>query len=269
MSLILSRLDWKNRFGEIGLGLYTLFYAFKMWPLATTLYTREGLLPISMSESALMGPFWSFLDNAPAAHALHGLTALAALALVFNCGPRLAAFFIFLAQWYLYNRNSFTFAPDTGYTQAFFLILTCQGWITKKERLFLGWLVLGVAYSYSGLSKLDSPVWTGGFATRYFINLSDSTRLWVPYFDSFYKWPMMIATWLILAVEVLAIGLITFRSGRLLVWTLFAFFHLFNNLIFDFVQLSLGCFFAHLLLLQWALKDSEDFDVFVRSKKHG
>lgn len=267
MSLSWPQLDWRHRFGEIGLGLFSLVYAFRMWPVATTLYTRDGILPLAMSESGLMGSFWSFMDNAPAVHLLHALTALAGLTLIFNVRPRVSAFVIFAAQWYLYNRNTFTFAPDTGYTQAFLLILACQAWITKKERLFLGWLVLGVAYSYSGLSKLDSPVWTEGLATRYFINLSDSTRLWVPYFNSFYKWPMMIATWFILAVEVTALGLISFRWGRLLVWTLFAFFHLFNNLIFDFVQLSLGCFVAHLLLLQWALRDSEDFDVFIRSKK--
>ena len=269
MSELLKRLDFKHRFGEISLGLFSLFYALKMWPLSEVLYSSQGLLPLEMSESALVNPaLWAVFDSAAWAGTMHGLSAIGALLLIFNIRPRIGAALLFLCQWYLVNRNTFTFAPDTGYTQAFLLILACQAWIFPRQRLFLGWLVLGVAYTYSGLSKVDSPVWTGGFAARYFINLSDSTRLWVPYFNSFYKWPFMLMTWFIFAVELASIVLVTNKWGRLLVWILFAFFHLFNNLIFDFVQLSLGCLVAHLLLLQWALQDSEDFDVFIRRKKH-
>lgn len=251
--------SFRERPVEALLGLYLVFYAIRIWPYSTEVFSNEGLVPREMFGVFISLPSWLAWSESPAViRVLLGLVVLLGLCLGAGRARKGAVVGLFLIHLHLYNINSAATSPETAFIQLALLLTALEDRLSREQRLFLAWLALGVGYTYSGISKLETPVWLNGKALMMFINHSDSVRLWVPSVPDLFAWPLRIVGWVVLALEIAALPLVTFRAGRILVWGLFALFHFVNIFIFDFVQLSVGCLLFHLLILEWGRREKRD-----------
>ncbi len=235
------------------LGLYLGVHFAQLIPYAAELFSESGLL--SASKSPLIGLFPNVLSaNAPAWLAV-GLTiagmGLSAL-LVAGRWDRLAAFGIWLIWATLFGRNPMIANPSIAYIGWLLLMHTLvprnAGRVEFPPAFWgLTWALLAVGYTFSGLSKLDSPSWLDGTAIMHVLEspLARPTivREWLLSSPQL----LTLITYSTLALEILVAPLALFRRTRPFVWLALVAMHLGILATVDFADLTLGMLVVHVI----------------------
>jgi len=120
-------------------------------------------------------------------------------------------------------------------------------WLFPRKIFLAAWIVMAVAYSYSGYTKLASPSWLDGSAMgNILVNpLARDTvlRQWVLLMPELL---FKLATWGALGLELLFAPLALFRVVRPWLWFAMLMMHLGLLVVIDFADLSLGMIMIHL-----------------------
>ncbi|MEZ4474024.1 MAG: hypothetical protein R3F60_25210 [bacterium] len=233
---------------RVALGLYLAVVLARLLPWAEDLYGQRGVLG-DVTLSPLHGVLPAALhawDVAPAVF----VGALVALALALAAGlfPRVAAVLLWAGWALLWHRNVFTLNPAVPCLG--FLLLAVAATPGRGAMPRDVWrvvtIVLAVGYTWSGLTKLDSPSWRSGEALG--LILGGPLARDVPWVAALQASPALttLLTWGTLAVELLALPLAASRRLRPWSWLSLVGLHLGILASVQFAELTLGMLVVHL-----------------------
>ena len=243
-------------------GFYLLVHFLYLIPVASELWSNAGFI-----SDVTLNPSYGFFPNV-----LYVLNTELMLTL-FVCFMALLSFFVMigfyrrtasLLLWYgwacLFHQNNLILNPGipmVGWLLvALVLIPKGEGFAVEKEEvdwymppiLFWGaWIILGVAYTISGLDKALSPSWQDGSAITHLLNnplardyFVRDFLLWLP--EVFRQF----LTWGTLLLEITFGFFALFSKTRLWAWLMIMTMHLSILLIVDFADLTFGVIMLHL-----------------------
>jgi len=246
------------------LGLYLLQHFLRLLPWGTELFSSAGVLP-EANVSPLIHLFPNILalwDSATAVTVCLG--AAVVLSAFFTVGKfdRLAAVLI----WYLwacfYDRNPLIGNPSLPFVGwlllAHALIPRSTAARSSKNRFAIthgtlppdiylaAWIVMSLAYSYSGYTKLVSPSWIDGSAmSRVLSNPLARDTFLRTMLLSLPPWVLKVGTWSALGLELSFAPLALFRRLRPWVWLVMVALHLGLMLLVNFADLTAGMLILH------------------------
>ena len=243
-------------------GLYLLQHFLALLPWGKELFSSAGVLPrASLSPLTHLFPNILALVDSPAFVAAC-LVIAAVLSVFFIIGKfdRIAALLI----WYLwacfYGRNPLIGNPSMPFIGwlllAHLLIPSVSrrepvgsmiGWRMPKDIYLAAWILMSLAYTYSGCTKLVSPSWVDGSAlSRVLANpLARDTIIRV-FLLSLPAWVLKAATWSGLALELSFAPLALLRRVRPWLWLAMVGMHLGLMLLVNFTDLTAGMLILHL-----------------------
>ena len=234
------------------LGGYLLVHFVALLPWGPEVFSRAGVLQRA-SDSPLAALFPSVLAcwDSPAAVTLL-LAAAASAALWFAAGwwSRAAAVSLGYALACLSVRNPLVANPA----------LPFLGWLLLAHALTprrspghdlgpdwaAGWVVMALAYSYSGYTKLGSPSWLDGSALARVV--ANPLARPGPARDLLLALPpawLQVATWGALGLELAFAPLALSRRARPVIWALMAGLHLALLVLVRFADLTAGMLLVH------------------------
>ncbi len=235
------------------LGLYVAVHAFALVPYAEELFGPGGMLPDPALNPAFgVFPNPLFLPQAQAAGVATAFcAALGALGLMLaaGLGRRPVALLLWFGWACLFHRNVLIANPSLPYVG--FLLLVCAvvpGRVPVVPAVLRegGWLLLAAGYTASGLHKLGAPSWLDGTALTHVLQLplARPEGLSLLLRDAPPQL-MALATWAVLALEVLSLPLALWRPARRPVFFALVAMHVGILLTVDFADLTLGMLLAH------------------------
>jgi predicted DCC family thiol-disulfide oxidoreductase YuxK len=246
---------------------YLLVHFLQLLPWGTELFSNQGVLPHGMASPLLhLFPNVLALSDSPGA-VMALLAAGAVLSVFFGIGlyDRAAA----LALWYieacLFGRDPLIANPSIPFVGWLLLVHVFLppapygswaarrrvdpggGWRMPPALFAAAWIVLALAYSYSGYTKLVSPSWRDGTALARVLDNPlarpgrlRETLLALP------SWLLHLGTWSALALELSFAPLSLVRRLRPWLWGIMLLMHLSLIVLLDFADLSLGMVMIHL-----------------------
>lgn len=260
------------------LGAYLFAHYAALVPYAAETFGRGGVLPHAALNPAyphgltLLG----WLDHPRFIEGF--VAALAALSLAYLAGfrTRSSAVLLFLGSHQLFHRNELTLNPSLPFlgflllAHAFFpadppwsidrFLARRTGESSDADRearsgipedvLSVLWIVMAVAYSYSGWTKLVSPGWRGGQALSLLLAspLARDTAL-VRVMEGLPAGILAGFTWAALLAELLFAPLALFRKLRPRLTLALVAMHIGLVILLDFADISLGMIAFHLFTI--------------------
>lgn len=250
-------------------GLYLLVHFAALLPWGPEIYSAKGVLPQgAMSPLFHLFPNVFLLWDSPVF--VQGcLAAAIAGSVLFMLGrfDRWIAIFLWYVWACLFGRNPLIGNPSLPFIGwlllAYALIpglhkhkesLPREGtgnWTMPGDVFAAAWILMAVAYSYSGYAKLTSPSWLDGSALRHVLHnpLARDTALRT----FLLAWPplcLKLATWGALFLELFFAPLSLFRKLRPVLWLAMLGMHLGLLVLVNFSDLTLG-----MLILQFFTLD--------------
>ena len=271
---------------RILLGGFLIVHFLHLAPWGAEVFGDHGALD-SPSVSPLMGWVPNPLNYIGTEHFVVALLALGAtggfLILIGKRDRLGAAIAVVILAW-LYQRNplianpslpllgwmllAYCFTPVGGIGRAFTdkEQVTDFAWRLPGAIWWSAWIVLGVAYTYSGYTKLLSPSWVDGSA----VSIVLQNPLARDYFlNSFLlqldPWFLKGLTWAITWIELLFLPLIAFWFTRAIVWALMLIVQFGFLFLLNFADLTFPMLLIHLLLFdpRWIKpKENEQETIF-------
>jgi predicted DCC family thiol-disulfide oxidoreductase YuxK len=247
--------------------IYLLVHFLQLLPWGAELFSNRGVLP-DASASPLLHLFPNVLalnDSPGMVTALLTLGTL--LSVLFGIGyyDRVAA----LGLWYiwacLFGRDPLINNPSLPFVgwmllAHLFLPLAPYGSLAARGRVDPGggwrmppaifaaaWIVLALAYTYSGYTKLVSPSWRDGTALARVLDNPLARPGWLR--ETLLSLPaglLHAATWASLGLELAFAPLVLLRRLRPWLWGAMLLMHLSLIALIDFADLSLGMVLIHL-----------------------
>lgn len=250
------------------LGTYVFIHLARLLPWAGELFSNVGMLTAA-GQSPLFGIVPNVLSLTDAPHFVVGLlTAGTIAAIAFACGyhDKLAALILWYVLACLFGRNPLIANPALPYVGWMLLAHVFvpslprgplpetdtpdvpSGWAMPKALFGAAWIVLMLAYSYSGYTKLLSPSWISGDAISYVLQ----NPLARDYFlrDWLLALPsgtLSILTWSVMAIELLFAPLAMIRRLRPILWGAMFFVQLGFLCLLNFADLTTPMLLFHLL----------------------
>jgi predicted DCC family thiol-disulfide oxidoreductase YuxK len=254
-------------------GLYLFLHFAALLPWSAELFSNRGVLPSGASPFLKLFPNVLAVNDAPMFVAvLVTIAAIASVFFVLGLHDRAAAVVMAYVLACLFGRNPLISNPSLPFVGWLLLAHAClppspygswparrsvdprAGWFMPPALFTAAWIVMSIAYSYSGYTKLISPSWVDGTALARVL----SNPLARPTFlrDVILGAPgsvLRIATWGALALELSFAPLALFRRARPWIWTAMVGLHLGLVVLIDFAELSLGMLILHLFTFdpQW------------------
>ena len=247
------------------LGLYLLFHFVQLIPYGKELFSSEGLF------SAALSPLLGYIPN-PLLHydspvvimILLSLGAVASVLIMIGRCDRVSSLFIILLLGWLYTRNPLIANPSlpvVGWMLLLHIMLprgaygthgasldSMSAWVFPKQLWFAAWVLLAVAYSYSGYTKLLSPSWLDGSAIEVVLHNPLSRDYWLnDLLRLLPSWLLQGLTWTIMIIELLFLPLAFWQPTRKLVWLIMMGAQIGFLLSFDFADLTIPMLLFHLL----------------------
>lgn len=248
------------------LGLYLVVHFLQLLPWRTEVFSNRGMLP-EASASPLYPLFPNVLflyDAPPVVGALLISGAVLGVLLAIGHRDRLAAIGLWYVWACLLSRNPLISNPSLPFVGWMLLAHAClprapygslegrrspaaaADWRFPGEIFAAAWIVMAVAYSYSGLTKLVSPSWVDGSALgQVLLNpLARPTflrELMLTFPDALLR----LATWGALALEIAFAPLALVPRLRPLLWGAMVSMHLGLFALVDFPDLSIGMLLLH------------------------
>lgn len=247
-------------------GIYLFVHFAALLPWSAELFSDRGVLPAGASPFLGLFPNVLALDDSPAfVTALLALAAAASIFFLLGLHDRAAAVVMAYVLACLFGRNPLISNPSLPFVGWLLLAHACLppspygsraarkradprgGWSMPPALFAAAWIVMSLAYSYSGYTKLVSPSWVDGTALARVL----SNPLARPTFlrELALGAPgvlLRIATWGALALELGFAPLALFRRVRPWIWAAMAGLHLGLLVLIDFAELSLGMLLLHL-----------------------
>ena len=250
------------------LGTYLVCHFAMLMPYGAEVFGAGGTL-----ASATLSPYIGVLPN-PLAHfdspagvlALLALGVASGVAVAVGWFDRSGALVAALLLGWLYQRNPLIANPSLPLL-GFLLVVHSfvptrpygslaaaraggadPGWRMPAHLRLAAWIVLAVAYSHSGITKLYSPAWTSGETVRLVLEnplaRDHALREFVLALP-----PAMLhgVTWLVLWAEVLFAPLVLIRALRPVLWTLMLLAQFGFLTFLNFADLTFPMLLAHLI----------------------
>ena len=241
---------WRSRVR----GAYLALHFATLLPWAKELFSAEGMLP-EAAASPLLRAFpnvFALADGPLFATAFVGLGALCAGLLVAAAEkPTLRAAAALGALYVLaccFGRNPLIRNPSLPYVGLALLALAAaRGRALPRDVVTVLWVLRGVGYGYSGLTKLAAPSWVDGSAMGHLL----TNPLARPHAAALLALPeslRKLATWGVLGLEIAFPLLLLTRRGRRAAWFAMTAMHLGLLVLIDFADLTLGMLVTHLFV---------------------
>lgn len=251
---------------RLTLGLYLFIHFLQLVPWGAEMFSNQGMLP-EASVSPLIQLFPNVLAVLDSIWFVKGLLLLGvALGVLFAVGlyDRIAAVLLWYILACFLGRNPLILNPGIPFIGWMLLAHSFlqpapygsvaatgrtdpgNGWHMKQSIFAGAWILLSVAYSYSGIMKWNSPSWIDGTAIQHVL-MNPLTRagfvrqflLQLP--DGILRG----ATWFVLGLELLFAPLALIRILRKWLWVVMLLMHASILFLLDFTDLSLGMIFFH------------------------
>jgi len=251
---------------RVTFGSYLTIHFLQLLPWGTELFSNRGMLP-DARVSPLVRAFPNLLvvlDSSAAITVVLSLGAVASVALAAGAFPRIAAVWIWYVWASLLGRNPFISNPGIPFI-GWILLATLAlpsdpygswkargrvdpdgSWRFPQPIFVAAWILMALAYTYSGATKLVSPSWVDGTAlARVLVNplarpgILNHALLAMP------TVALSFATWAVLALEVLYAPLALFGRIRPWIWGAMVLVHCGLMVVVDFVDLSAGMLMIH------------------------
>jgi predicted DCC family thiol-disulfide oxidoreductase YuxK len=253
------------RIFRVTFGLYLLYHFLSLLPWGTELFSSQGVLPQgTMSPLFHLFPNLFLLWDSPL-FVQACLLAAAVFSMFFTVGKldRVMAILV----WYLwacfYGRNPLISNPSLPFVGwmllAYALIPSlsdrkelsatnedAQFWKMPTDIYTAAWILMALAYSYSGYSKLISPSWMDGAALHHVLSnplardtVIRTSLLALP------AWCLKGATWAALFLELAFAPLALIRRLRPFLWLVMVGLHLGLLVLVNFSDLTIGMLMLH------------------------
>ena len=251
------------RIWRVCFGLYLLSHFLILLPWGPELFSSRGALPHgNMSPLFHVFPNVFLLSDQPLF--VQGCLLIAAMSSGFLMIGRLDRGMAILL-WYLwaclYDRNPLIGNPSLPFVGWMLLAYALIPSIPKRKKIPDGednhwkmpgdifaaaWIVMALAYSYSGYVKLGSPSWIDGSALRHLLHnpLARDTALRTVLLG-LPAWWLKIATWSALALELSFAPFALVRRARPILWGAMLGMHLGLLALVNFTDLTLGMLLLH------------------------
>lgn len=246
------------------LGVYLMVHFAQLFPFAAELFSNAGLLTASNSPLTQQVPnLLSWFTSTTAAKAAIGSGVALSVLLVVGKGDRVAALLLWLLWATLLQRMPLLSNPSIPYVGWMLLVHAVlprrqpqspfvvddntPKWHVPRKVWGLGFALLMVGYSFSGLTKCASPSWADGSALLHVLQSPlarpHALTTWMV------EHPVLLtaSTYGVLALELLAAPLSLSRRLRPWVWLSFVAMHLGIVVLVDFADLTLGMLLMHAL----------------------
>jgi hypothetical protein len=248
---------WHYRIYRVALGIYLLHHFLALLPWGSEIFSSAGVLP-ETSASPLMRLFPNlfFISDSPRFITL-SLVFGAVCSLFFLAGKfeRFAALVMWFLWASLYGRNPLIANPSLPFVGWLLLAHAVVGFDDSrsglkqipKDLFSAAWILMALAYSYSGYTKLISPSWLDGSALGYVLSnpLARATvvREWLLLCPPIL---LKLATWSTLGLELSFAPLALFRRLRPWIWMAMVGLQLGLVVLVNFADLTLGMLIVHL-----------------------
>ena len=256
------------RLFRVLLGAYLFVHFAQLLPWAGEIFSSAGMLP-DAAQSPLFGIVPNLLSLVDTPLFVVGLlvaATVAAVAFTFGYHDKLAAVFLWYVLACLFGRNPLIANPALPYVgwmllAHVFIPSLARGpfpevigseaapnWEMPKPLFAAAWIVLALAYSYSGYTKLLSPSWVAGDAIGYVLQ----NPLARDYFlrDWFVALPadaLRLLTWSVMGLELLFAPLALLRKARPILWSAMLIVQLGFLCLLNFADLTTPMLLFHLL----------------------
>lgn len=251
---------------RISLGLYAVVIGLLLLPYSEELLSDRGMLENYARGFRMFSNFFPNVLEAsptPAASTAAVVTLIVAGAgLAAGTGRRLCALVVWYTLTCLLGRNSSLINPAMPFVGwlclATLIVPLGEGlslraraplteWRMPKELFRAAWILMAVAYTFSGLTKLASPAWVDGSALSYIIDMPFAREGgFAALFAHLPDFVLRFLTWFTLVGEIGFVVLCLARRGRLIAWLWMLAMHLMLLLIMDFAELTIGMALIHL-----------------------
>jgi len=250
---------------RVTFGLYLLYHFLSLLPWGTELFSSRGVLP----QGALSPLFHLFpnvfllWDSPVFIQACLLAPAIFSVFLIVGKFDRAMAILIWYVWACLYGRNPLIGNPSLPFIGwmllAYALIppvsdrkdLRSDGedaewWKMPADIFAAAWILMAIAYSYSGYSKLISPSWMDGTALHHVLSnpLARDTVLRTSLL-ALPAWALKAATWAALFLELAFAPLTLSRRLRPFLWLTMAGLHLGLLVLVNFSDLTIGMLMLH------------------------
>jgi len=124
---------------------------------------------------------------------------------------------------------------------------SAAGWKLPSDLYLAAWILMSLAYTYSGFCKLMSPSWVDGSAlSRVLANPLARDTMPRTVLLGFPPWLLQAGTWLALALELTFAPLALFKKIRPIIWLAMVGMHLSLMVLINFADLTAGMLVLHL-----------------------
>ncbi len=269
---------------RIGLGAYLFIHFAHLIPWAMEVFGKDGLVGTSQ-YSPFIGIFPNPLAQFDNQWVLNGLLftgSACGLLIAVGKWDRVAALTCTIILAWLYQRNPLIANPSLPLV-GWMLLAHCfvkqtgigritftkendiqYSWRLPNSVWIAAWVVLAVAYSYSGYTKLLSPSWVDGSAISIVLeNPLARDHFLRTLLLGFDPWVLQWLTWGITLIELFFVGLIIYKPLRIFAWT-FMLFVQFGFLIFlNFADLTFPMLLIHLLMFNpsWIKAKTHNYEI--------
>jgi hypothetical protein len=213
-----------------------------------------------MLPDAGLSPFTRLFPNilaiADTPHAITALLVIAVIASALFCigvADRLCAVLLWYMLACLFGRNPLISNPSLPFVG--WMLLAHAGMLATKDgrewrfdpRIYAAaWIVMALAYSYSGYTKLMSPSWVDGSALQYVLHNPLARSYWLTHFlVSLGPRVLQLLTWGGLALELSFAPLACIPRFRPWIWGAMVSMHIGLLLTVSFAELSIAMLLLH------------------------
>ncbi len=247
-------------------GLYLFIHFFQLLPWGKDLFSNQGMIS-NNSLSPLIHLFPNILainDSFLSTMALNICALIASIFFMLGKWDRIAAVLLWYVLACFFGKNPLIANPSLPFVgwlllAHIFLPKAPYGSLESRKRIdpsgkwsmtpsiFLScWVVMSVAYTYSGMMKLNSPSWLDGTAFSYLLQnpliRCNYLREFLMIFPPFI---LKVMTWGTLALEVSFAFLAVFKKLRPWIWASMLFMHVGLLFLINFADLTWGMIMVH------------------------
>ncbi len=246
-------------------GFYLLQHFLALLPWGPEIFSSAGVLPDgNLSPLLRLFPNIFLMSSSALAVELCLVAgALFSLFLIIGRFDRLMAVLIWYLWACLYGRNPLIGNPSLPFigwlllahalipSHSFKAISARTGgetlnWRFPEDIFLAAWILMSVAYLYSGYTKLVSPSWVDGSAlSRVLANPLARDTILRTFLLSLPPWLLKTATWSGLALELSFAPLVLFPRLRPWIWLAMVGLHLGLVFLVNFADLTLGMLIVH------------------------
>jgi predicted DCC family thiol-disulfide oxidoreductase YuxK len=263
--------DWtanQYRLFRFLLGVYLFIHLAQLLPWAGEVFSSAGMLS-NAAQSPLFGIVPNVLSLADSPQFVVGLVAaatIAAVAFTFGYHDKLAAFLLWYVLACLFGRNPLIANPALPYVGWMLLAhlfipplprgplpevaesRSAATWKMPEPLFAAAWIVLALAYSYSGYTKLLSPSWVTGEAIGYVLQNPLARDYFLrDWFAALPSAALRLLTWSVMGLELLFAPLALLRKARPILWAAMLIVQLGFLCLLNFADLTVPMLLFHFL----------------------